>query len=292
MPHIIELRRGTGSLRLAPRLGGRATSLRLDAGHGARDVLAPFPEDATQLLRWPKGGIYPLLPYGNRIRDARLDAWNVTLRPHPDGAPHTLHGPAHRAIWTAHAHDAATAILNLDRPADDEWPWHFEGELRFDLAAPDRLFIAIALTNRDATPMPAGIGLHPYFTTAPDALISAEAPLDWPFAPDGLAGPSRPAPSPRGTLPAGDLTLYRSEWNGLAEAGLPGGGRLVLRRLSGPLDHLVIHRPATNPYLCLEPMSHVADAFNLAVRSVPGTGAATLQPGERMEGSVEIALTA
>lgn len=290
MPDILELRHGTAVLRLAPHLGGRATSLRLDPGDGAREVLAPFPEDATALLHWPKGGIYPLLPYGNRIREARLKAEGVLLRPHPDAAPHTLHGPAHRDAWAVAEHDPTAATLRLDRVADDEWPGRFEGMLRFDLVAPDRLRIGIALLNRDRTTMPAGIGLHPYFAHAPDAALDVEAPRDWPVAPDGLAEGSRPAPSVRGVLPAGDVTLYRSAWDGVATAALPGGGRIVVTRVSGPLGHVVVHRPASGAYLCLEPMSHVADAFNLATNGVTGTGAAALAPGGRIQAAVELRL--
>ncbi len=292
MPLILELRNGSATLRLAPHLGGRVTALRLDAGTGARPVLFPFPEDATNLLRWPKGGLYPLLPYGNRIRDSRLIAHRVTLRPHPDAAPHTLHGPAHRDAWTVEERGPAGATLRLDRAADEEWPWRIEGRLRFDLVTPDRARIDVALTNRDDRPMPGGLGLHPYFAHAPDAAVSVDASLDWPAAPDGMTERSRPAPAMQGPLPPGEVTLHRSGWRGAATAALPTGGRIGLARLSGPLDHLVVHRPAAGRYLCLEPTSHVADAFNLASHGVPGTGAVTLGPGERMMAEVEIALLA
>jgi aldose 1-epimerase len=288
MAQIHELTCGAATLRLAPALGGRVTSLRLAGGGVARPVLLAFPEDATDLLHWPKGGIYPLLPYGNRIRDARL-AGHV-LRPHPDAAPHSLHGPAHREPWMLMAATSTGATLQLDRAADDQWPWRIACRLRFDLPAPDRARIVIGLHNADVTPMPAGLGLHPYLPHAPDAEVTIAAPVDWPVAPDGLAGVPRAAPALCGPLPRGPVTCYRSGWDGHAVAALPGGGRLAVTRLSGPLDHIVLHRPGDAPYLCLEPMSHVADAFNRA--SEPGSGARILAPGEALEAAVELRLLA
>jgi aldose 1-epimerase len=288
MAQIHELTCGDAMLRLAPALGGRITALRLARDGVARPVLLPFPEDATDLLHWPKGGLYPLLPYGNRIRNARL-AGHV-LRPHPDAAPHSLHGPAHREPWMLGSATATSATLHLDRAADEEWPWRIACWLRFDLPAPDRARIAIGLRNADATPMPAGLGLHPYLPHARDAEVRVVAPVDWPVAPDGLAGAPRAAPDLSGPLPRGTVTCYRSGWDGNAFAALPAGGRLEVARLSGPLDHIVLHRPGDAPYLCLEPTSHVADAFNRT--SEPGSGARILAPGEALEAAVELRLLA
>jgi aldose 1-epimerase len=57
-----------------------------------------------------------------------------------------------------------------------------------------------------------------------------------------------------------------------------------------PLDFLVLHAPAGTPYACLEPVSHAADAFNLAANGIAGAGARRLAPGEILAGRVRIAL--
>jgi aldose 1-epimerase len=54
--------------------------------------------------------------------------------------------------------------------------------------------------------------------------------------------------------------------------------------------HLVVHRPDPPHYLCLEPVSHVANGFNLADAGVAGTGTRMLAPGESMGGQIRIAL--
>jgi len=44
-------------------------------------------------------------------------------------------------------------------------------------------------------------------------------------------------------------------------------------------------------YLCLEPVSHVADGFNLAARGVAGTGAVLLPSGGVLRGQMTISLS-
>ncbi|MEI6761786.1 MAG: hypothetical protein WCO22_15190 [Betaproteobacteria bacterium] len=49
-------------------------------------------------------------------------------------------------------------------------------------------------------------------------------------------------------------------------------------------------QPPQPLYLCLEPVSHVADGFNLAARGVPGTGTVQLRHGEVLQGRLSIRL--
>jgi aldose 1-epimerase len=290
MTEIHELTCGAARLRIAPALGGRITALKLDAGAGAgaTSILFPFPEDAHCLLPWPKGGIYPLAPYANRVRNGVVQGRQ--LRPHPDVAPDTLHGPAHRDAWATTSIITNTAMLALDRAADDEWPWHIKANLAISLVSPARAEIAIGLRNADRSPMPAGLGLHPYFLHDPQGTIGVRAPTFWPATSRGFAGePLSDALPLDGPLPPGDVTLYRSDWDGAATFALPGGRRVAIRLLSGPLRHLIIHRPGAAPYLCLEPVSHVVDAFNRADDSADN-GARMLNPGEELRGAIAIEL--
>ena len=49
-----------------------------------------------------------------------------------------------------------------------------------------------------------------------------------------------------------------------------------------PLDDFIRHAPPGQPYVCLEPISHVADAINLAEQGWEGTGLRVLEPGETL----------
>ena len=64
---------------------------------------------------------------------------------------------------------------------------------------------------------------------------------------------------------------------------MPEGQRLCLHADS-LFSHLVVHRPDTMAYLCLEPVSHMANAFNLAAHGVAGVGSRLLAPDESMAG--------
>ena len=59
-----------------------------------------------------------------------------------------------------------------------------------------------------------------------------------------------------------------------------------------PLRAPLLHRPPQPLYLCLEPVTHVADAFNLAAQGQADTGTVLLAPGESFSASLTISLRA
>jgi aldose 1-epimerase len=281
---ITELAQGAARARLAPHLGGRVTALSLaPPGRAAVELLLPFPEDTTELLHWPKGGIYPLVPYSGRIRDGRLrgEAGDVALRPHPDAAPHTLHGPAHRRAWQLQAVTGCTARMVHEHPGDEEWPWALRAELLVALPAPDCCRLELRLENTTPGRAPAGLGLHPYFTAPAGSSLCLSAAREWML--DATVLPEAMAQALPGVAwdgpVTGPVTRQLSDWGGHAALRLPRQGALTLQA-SPMLAHLVLHRPAGVDWLCLEPASHVVDGFNLNALGVAGTGALWLDPGE------------
>jgi aldose 1-epimerase len=296
MNTTIELQANAARARLVPDAGGRVSSLRLCTAAGAPvELLHLYPEDACDPVRWAKGGIYPLLPFSNRIAQARVrvQGEDVRLAPHPDALPHALHGNAHLLRWTVTQQQADSAVLALDAPPSEAWPWHYTGQLEFLLAA-SALQVRVSIRNAGMRVMPAGIGLHPYFRHTEAARIAYGASAWWLPSPDFLATSARtPAPDetyrPARALPPGGLTHYAGGWDGQADVELPDGG--YLRIAADPVfSHLVVHRPDNLAYLCLEPVSHVADGFNLAARGVAQTGTHWLAPGETLAGTMRFSL--
>jgi aldose 1-epimerase len=296
MSDILELQAGVARARLAPGAGGRITALRLGGPGGATvDVLHPYPEDFFDPVRWGKGGIYPLMPYSNRIAHARVRVRgeDVLLEPHPDAVPHTLHGNAHLLPWRLERHDASAAVMSLDAAPSPAWPWHYTGRLEITLAESE-LQMRISVRNAGMRVMPAGVGLHPYFPHEPQALLAYRASSVWPPTPEFFGGVAR-APAadevyqPARALPAGGLTHYVGGWDGTADLDLPRGARVRLQA-DAMLQHLVVHRPDNLAYLCLEPVSHVADGFNQAARGVPDTGTRWVAPGESLSAGMRLLL--
>lgn len=296
----VEMRSGQASARLLPAAGGRVSALRLCRSDGRpMDVLYPYPEDFFDPIRWAKGGIYPLIPYSNRIAHAQLlvDGQAVALKAHPDSLPHSLHGNAHAQAWQIEQANDALATMTLDSPPSAAWPWHYTARMTLQLSA-SALHIAMEVRNADARVMPAGIGLHPYFRHEPAALIGYRATTVWPATSEFLPGTQRPLRddelyAPAQALPPGGLTNYVGGWDGVATVNLPceaaGGARLRIQA-DATFGHLVVHRPDNLAYLCLEPVSHVADGFNLAAKGVANTGARLLAPGETLTGNLTLSL--
>lgn len=297
MNGVVVLQAGLATARLLPAAGGRVVALRLQSAlrDAAVDVVQPYPEDYFDPLRWGKGGIYPLMPYSNRIARARVrvDGADVVLVPHPDAAPHTLHGNAHALPWLLESHGTDYAVMVLEAEASPAWPWSYGGRMALQLS-PSALSVTVSIRNGDNRTMPAGLGLHPYFRHRPDAAVGYRAGAIWPPTPDFLATASRPPapdeiPFPERPLRAGGLTDYVGAWDGHASVELPEGDRLEIQ--ADPVfAHLVVHRPDSLAYLCIEPVSHVADGFNLAACGVTGTGTCSLAPGESLTGSMTFSL--
>ncbi|MNJ03340.1 hypothetical protein D3C73_1636200 [compost metagenome] len=56
-----------------------------------------------------------------------------------------------------------------------------------------------------------------------------------------------------------------------------------------PLSHFVAFAPADAAYLCLEPVSHLADAFNTPANQWPELGTHRIEPGQRLEATLDLA---
>ena len=115
-----------GAMRATVRAadGGRVASLWRDDPKGRRvDVLVPMAPGAYDPQIWPKAGCYPLVPWSNRIRDARFPfgGRTIALPPHPASAPHAVHGFAQTRPWQVTAAGESTLEMRYDHEPD-AWP--------------------------------------------------------------------------------------------------------------------------------------------------------------------------
>jgi aldose 1-epimerase len=290
-PERITLSSTALEAELIPEWGGRV--VRLHSRQDPVDILYPVHADTFSPLYWPKGGMYPLMPYSNRIRGAQLRFQGRTypLPAHPEATPHTLHGVAHTVPWQLlnRTADSVTLALHYEGP---HWPWRFSAEQHIALTE-NRLHHRLSLTNQSDVAMPAGVGSHPYLCFAPGDTVRFDAGQSWAIdsfqIADGRRSPVAGTLSIQRPPPEGpDFAGYFSEWH----------GRLSLERAAGTVHvsspdmaHLVLFAPSSQRYLCVEPVSHVADGFNLAAAGVPETGTETLAPGATLQRSVVIEWT-
>ncbi len=295
---VHTLRAGALTMDVAPAAGGRIASL-ASAGEGGQriDWLAPMSEaclrDGFDGLAWPKTGCYPLLPFSNRIRDGRF-VWGgreIRLAPHP-GQPHAMHGLAHARAWAVEQLTASSIVLGLRHVPDvDSWPWAFTATQTLVLTA-EGLDAVMTLRNDGDSDMPAGGGFHPYFVRTAGMHVQFDAATMWPTDAGEVAIRSEPITaredfSNARALPDDALSVYYSNWRQQAVISRADGATLTMRA-DDPLDHFILHAPKGQPYFCLEPVSHVADAVNLAAQGWEGTGLRVLAPGETMRLRVDL----
>ncbi|MGO4403573.1 hypothetical protein AB4Z10_04810 [Bosea sp. RAF48] len=278
----LVLRAGALEATLSPAAGGRLATFRDLSSTPARDLVVPLRDWPAEPRRWPKGGAYPLIPYSNRIADGCLRhagrAWSVA--PHPDADPHSLHGPAHLRPWKVEACDRARAELTLSAEPDGDWPWPYFARQSFELT-PQSLRVSLSIENRGAEPFPVGLGWHPYLAWSEDAEVRHDARRRWLYDEDYVAtGEVVPADAVDGR------TSYLSDWTGLEIS--HADGHCVHVAADPALSHLVLHRPDDDAYLCVEPVSHVANGFNLDAAGVAGTGTRLLGAGARFSAWVEL----
>ncbi|CAJ0818706.1 aldose 1-epimerase [Ralstonia flaminis] len=299
---VHTLRAGALTMTVAPAAGGRIASL-ASAGEGGQriDWLAPMSEaclrDGFDGLAWPKTGCYPLLPFSNRIRDGRF-VWagrEIRLTPHP-GQPHAMHGVAHARAWAVEQLTASSIVLGLRYvPEVDNWPWAFTATQTLVLS-PEGLEAVLTLRNEGSDDMPAGGGFHPYFVRTPGMHVRFAAETMWPTDAGEVAIRSEPITaredfSNARALPGDALSVYYSNWQQQAVVSRADGATLTLRA-DDPLDHFILHAPSGQPYFCMEPVSHVADAVNLAEQGCKGTGLRVLMPGQTLRLRMQLRIEA
>jgi aldose 1-epimerase len=232
---------------------------------------------------------FPMVPFVNRVAHGRFSFCGraVQLARNWSADPHPLHGHGWRTRWEVVAASASGATLRFDGGAD-EWPWSYRCEQRLQLL-PDELAVELAIENLSDAPMPAMLGLHPYFRQAARAQLRAQLPRVW--MTDSAALPVREIATPPAwrmdpARPLHALALDHcfSGWNGVATLLWP--DRTVTIRATH-CSHLQVYAPAGRDFFCIEPQSAVPGALGR------DAGEATVvAPGKRFAIQVEFAMGA
>ena len=166
---LVVLQSAATRVVLDPRRGGTIRELKW---HG-RDVLRPTPAQAGDDPF--DTACFPMAPFVNRIAHGRFEFGGRTVQLERNWSedPHPLHGQGWRKPWHVVSESASGATLRFEGGAD-EWPWRYRCEQHFHLQ-PDGLSVELSLENLSDGPMPAMLGLHPYFPDATQARMNARA---------------------------------------------------------------------------------------------------------------------
>ncbi len=235
---------------------------------------------------------FPLVPYSNRIAHGRLPTprSGTVLAPLPGYAPHPLHGLGWQRTWAVASATADALTMTHAHRADAHWP--FDYRARQTLALGDgTLTMRIALCNDGAAPMPAGIGIHPFFPATPRAALTTALADIWRADAEVLPTHREPLPAAldftAGRVLAGtELDNCFGGWSGRATLAWPELGLALAIEASAALGTLVIYTPPAGTFFCVEPVSHLNNGFQLAAAGIEHTGVRLLAPGETLAGEV------
>ena len=202
-------------------------------------------------------GSYPMVPWAGRIRRGRFTFAGIEHRLPINFGDHAIHGVGFEMPWAVTFIDARRAVLRLDLPHDERWP--FGGRVDQEISVgPSHVLMTMEVTATIGA-FPVSFGWHPWFRK-----------------------PDRIEFHPR--------SMYQRDADGIAVAELvavPDGpwddcfvndtavrihrDSTTFRLTSDCTDWVVYDEP---PHAtCIEPQTGPPDAFTIAPR--------ILEPGER-----------
>lgn len=288
---IHDLTCGSLSLRVSTA-GGLILGFWRDTAGGRVPLLRPAPGEADAL----SSACYPLVPFGNRVRDNRFEfeGRDYQLPPNTSWDPHYLHGEGWQSEWTVEEASDHRVVMRFSHRAGES-PYGYHARQIFELSDND-LQLTLEVENAGETALPFGLGWHPYFPMTPQTTLLAPARKFWTEVEGWLPGEattipadldfSRPAP-----LPERWVNNCFKDWSGEAVISWPERAT-ELHLTADPLFRhafVFVSDAKFNPhfardYFCFEPMSHLADGHNMADLG----DLKVLRPGERLSGSIRL----
>ena len=303
--NVLELATPNARVRLAPHVGGAIASFTFRD----RPVLRETPPAALAAGDVRATACYPLVPYSNRIRDARLryEGRTFALARNFGTQPHAIHGVGWQRAWSViEASPRHAQVALVHEAADDEakaWPWPFRATQTFNLAedpeAPDvaRLIVTLTLANIGREPFPFGLGWHPFFVRDAATRIALRAERVW--RNDATQLPQRLVAIPRAwefarpreldDIPLDNVFVG---WAGTATIHQPSTTTMATLYADRACSRLVVYAPAQAPFVALEPVTHDTDAFNRAADGAADTGMRVLPPGAAFSCTMRVAVAA
>lgn len=288
---LVTLKNADAEFVVAPSCGARIVSFR---AHG-RDVLRPTGREALGSAFVYGFAAFPLMPYSGPVFGDGFGfqgEWHPLARNVPT-EPSATHGEAWIRPWTIATRSDAGLDLTMDyTPSVDDFPFAWRGDIAYGLRQAS-LIIDLKITNRDRRPMPAGLGLHPYFPKAPGTILTFNSTGVWP--------PDAPEAVGKGAMPleAGldfrrgqgisDIVFDRcfEGWDGRAALATPDGWTVWIEA-DETFGKLQIYDAWDYPYICVEPVTNANDGFNRAAAGVPGHAVTILAPGRSLAGRIII----
>lgn len=276
------LRAATDELQveLLPELGGRLHRLRA-FGHDLLRTPDEVDEYRHEPFFW---GGFVMAPWCNRVVAGPQVAAGRRVDLAPNFSDRTaIHGQVQALPW-----DTVGPGMLLVRAGGDGWPWPYEVAQRFELDGP-RLRLALELANRADTPMPAGIGFHPWFVQPLEIQLAAEVAFT-----SNHESSARPVPVTgpydlrrhREMPPDLDATWVRSAREPISLR-WPTLGVAATMEVSADGRFVCAASPSRFGSVAVEPQTHAPNGLRRLVEDQPGA-LQLLEPGGALHLEVEL----
>ncbi len=275
-------------LGLVPGLGGGVAAWQLEREHDLLDLWRPW--DGHNPDRYALAS-FAMLPWSNRISGGGFEHGGQfhAMAPNRVGEPYPIHGDGWLQPWTLTQPDQDTMVMALESHRFDGNPYAYRATQTFQLVD-GGLDQSVSVTHLGESPLPYGLGLHPWFLRSPQTRLHAAVQGVWLSGADPL--PTRhttewPATwdlnqglDVNGTLVDNAFT----GWSGLGRIDWPEQGLSLEMRVPAIHDadqnngYCLLYRPPVGPAFCFEPVTHPIDAFH-----APGQlGLQVLHTGESL----------
>jgi aldose 1-epimerase len=266
---IVEIEGPGWKLGIWPEVGGALVYA--SARHGGDWLCVTRPVDAAIIAERDvrKLGGFVLAPFCNRIEGATFNYGGRVYRLPPNWPfdPGTaIHGASWQRPWTIR--ERTTGRLTLEQRVDEaEYSFSYDAALTFDVGGPTARVI-LAITNTGGEELPFGAGFHPYLRRTPSARLTFAA--DGWLEPDARCFPrswrrTTPERSAAAGRPVEDFAGVDATFTGWSRTALltwPELGVSLSVAASDSARGLHVFVPEGQPFLCLEPVSHVVDVIN------------------------------
>jgi len=293
-----ELAAGAARVVLLPACGGAIASFTLDAV----PVLRPMSADAIANPRVRDTASFPLVPYSNRIRNARLSCGGRehALARNFGDHPHAIHGVGWQREWRVADAAPRRAVLTLSHDARGDsrnaWPWPFVATQTFDLAGNDReaaLTLSLSIANDGDEAFPFGLGWHPYFPRDASTSLEFDAAGVWmndatEIPVERIAAVDRWSFATPRAFGCATIDNVFIGWKGTAM--LASHALRTTVTADAACDRLVVFAPAGRDFVAVEPVTHETDAFNRFAAGAVDTGTRMLRPGASFSCTMRLAV--
>ncbi|MDP7640664.1 MAG: aldose 1-epimerase, partial [Candidatus Hydrogenedentes bacterium] len=256
---VIELNNARLSVGIVPELGAGLAWFDIRGEHERQPLFRSWPQQGT---RDPvELACFLLVPWSGRISEGgfSFDGAFHALDANMAGEPCPIHGNAWQRAWQVDAMEEQAATMSLI--SDGPGPFEYRASLRYAIDA-EALSIALSVRHRGSTPLPYGVGFHPWFPRSAQTRLRAPATSVWLENNVHLPTEIRPVDA----FPYWDFRTARdlpehwinngfNGWSGEAEISWPDRGVGLAIHAEPPLTSYIMYSPDGNAdFFCFEPV--------------------------------------